>query len=105
MYDTDFSIIRAKYHEILACFPENYEVTLSNLQSCLDDSEICEILSLSSDHNQNILNCLIQRMKSKEDLLDFCDSLEKVNKSSPSLKLIIEQIKKGTYMCILKFLV
>ena len=66
------------------------------LQNYLSDSDICEILSLASGQNQKILNFLILRLKNKEDLLDFCVSLEKIDGASPSLKIIAEQLRKGT---------
>jgi len=68
---------------------------MGKLQNYLSDSDICEILSLSFGHNQKILNCLILKLKSKEDLLDFCDRLEKVEETGTSLKIIAEQIRKG----------
>ena len=66
------------------------------LQNHLSDSDICKILSMASGQNQKILNFLILRLKNKEDLLDFCDSLEKIDGASPSLKIIAEQLRKGT---------
>ena len=91
-------LLRAKYTEILACFPENYGATIQCLQNYLDDSDIAEIVSLSSGHNQKILDCLVQKVKREEDLLDFCEILEKISGAPPLLKLIVEQIRKGTYI-------
>ena len=68
---------------------------MANLQDCLSDSQICDILSLTAGHAQRILNCLISQLKSKEDLLDFCDNLEKVQEDADSLKVIVEQLRKG----------
>ena len=91
----DFAIVKSKYAEMIACLPEDYETTIVSLQSYLTDSEICEILSMTSNHNQKTLNYLILKLKSKEDLLDFCDCLENVKEAHPVLQLIIQQIKKG----------
>ena len=91
----DFAIVKAKYIEILSYLPENYEAMIGSLQEYLSDSQICDILSVTSGHSQKILNCLILRLKSKEDLLDFCDHLEKVQGAHASLKVIVEQLRKG----------
>ena len=93
----DFATVKAKYAEILSCFPENHEGTINCLQNCLSDADICEVLSLTSGHNQRLLNLLILRLKNKEDLLDFCDSLEKIDGTPSSLKTIAEQLRKGTH--------
>ena len=93
----DFAIVKAKYVEMIVCLPVDYEATIAGLQRNLSDSEICEILSMTSGHNQKTLNCLILKLKSKEDLLDFCDCLENVNGAHPVLKLITGQIRKGNY--------
>ena len=92
----DFAIVKAKYHEIIACLPENHEAMIASLLNHLSDSQICDILSLTAGQAQKILNCLILRLKSKEDLLDFCDSLEKVPEAPGSLKDLIVQLRKGT---------
>ena len=95
-----FDLLQAKYAEILACFPENYGSTIECLQSYLGDSNVAEIISLPSGHNQKILNCLIQKVKREEDLLDFCEVLDKISEAPPLLKLIVEQIRKGMYTCM-----
>ena len=91
----DFSIVKARYVEMIACLPENYEATIGTLQNQLSNSDICEILTLTSGHNQKILNCLILKLRSKEDLFDFCESLEKINGAHALLQQITEQIRKG----------
>lgn len=92
----DFAIVKAKYIDILSCFPENYEATIGCLQSHLSDSDICEVLSMTSGQNQKLLDFLILKLKSKEDLLDFCDNLEKIDGALPSLKTLVAQLRKGT---------
>ena len=101
----DFAIVKVKYTEIVASLPENHEAMIANLQDCLSDSQICEILSLTTGHTQKILNCLILKLKSKEDLLDFCDNLGKIQEAPVSLKVVVEQLRKGTelytnYLCL-----
>jgi len=89
-----------KYAEILECFPEDYEATLDVVQNSFSDSQICDILSLTTGHNQKILNSLIMQLKGKEDLLDFCDYLEKIPKVSVSLQTIVEHLRKGVSVCV-----
>ena len=91
----DFSILKSRYAEIIACLPGNYEATIGTLQSHLSDSDICGILSLDSGHNQKILNCLILKLKTKEDLLDLSSSLEKIDGTHSSMERIIKQIRRG----------
>ena len=91
----DFAIVKDKYTDILSCFPENYEATIGCLQSHLSDSDICEVLSMTSGQNQKLLDFLILKLKSKEDLLDCCDNLEKIDGALPSLKTIVEELRKG----------
>lgn len=95
LFCKDFAIVKAKYNEILACLPENHEAMIASLLDHLSDSQICDILSLSTGHAQNILNCLILKLKTKEDILDFCDYLEKLQEAPSSLKVVVDQLKKG----------
>ena len=77
--------------------PENYIQTLGVLQNCISsDDEIANILGSDSpeDCNKKILDCLIQSIKKREEMLDFCDQLEQVI-SSQDLKAIIFEIKRG----------
>ena len=96
-YYIEFSILKTKYAEIIACLPGNYEATIGTLQNHFSDSDICDILSLDSGHNQKILNCLILKLKTKEDLLDLSSSLEKIDGTHSSMKRIIKQIRKGDH--------
>ena len=95
IYILDFAMLKARYAEILACFPESFEATVNVLQEVLDPSQIWEIVSATSGHNQKLLNTLILKMNNKEDLLDFCDNLEKIPGAPPLLMLLIEQLRKG----------
>ena len=98
-FNTDrfcYCIVREKYNEIITCLPDNYEAMMGSLQDHLSDFQICDILSMTAGHSQKILNCLILQLKNKEDLLDFCDHLEKVQEGAGSLKVIVEQLRKGT---------
>ena len=91
----DFAVLKTKYNEILSHLPEKYEALVASLQDHLSDSQICDILSMTTGHSQKILNCLILQLKRKEDLLDFCDKLEKIQEAPDSLKVVVEKLRKG----------
>ena len=95
---TDFAILKTKYNEILSHLPEKHEALIASLQDHLSDSQICDILSMTTGHTQTIINCLILQLKRKEDLLDFCDKLEKIQEAPDSLKDVIEKLRKGRYV-------
>ena len=91
----DFTLLKVKYTEILSSLPREYEAILGSVQNSLSDSQICDILSLTTGHNQKILNCLIMQLKKKEDLLDFCANLEKIPGAPPSLITTVKELRKG----------
>ena len=99
LHVSDFFILKKRYAEILACLPEKFEATVNVLQEVLDPSQLWEILSATSGHNHKILNALIMRIKSREDMLDFFDNLEKIPDTPPLLTLLIEQLRKGILQC------
>ena len=76
--------------------PDNYEQSIAKLESYLSDDQICEILCSSNCKvaNNKILNCLTEKLKCKEDLLDLCDHLEEII-ASHDLRVIIQNIKSG----------
>ena len=92
--------LRQKYEAIVQCLPTNYEKTLLLLQSKLTDVQICEVLG-SANHsaaNKVIVNCLMEMVKCKDDVLGFCDCLQSIALllSDPSeLVVIITEIKSG----------
>lgn len=58
--------------------PKNYEETVGKLQNYMNDDQICAILCSSNSviANKLILDCMINRMSSTEDLHDFCNQIE-----------------------------
>ena len=76
--------------------PDNYKQSIVKLQNYISDDQMCMILSSSSSTaaNKMILDCLIGRMSSKEDLLDLCDQLQVISKSF-QLMMIIGDIRFG----------
>ena len=93
---TDFTELRAHYHTVLRLMPDDYELTVGKLQNYFSDDQICFILSgnSSSVANKIILDCLIERMSCREELLDLCDQLENIA-TSHDLKLVINEIRFG----------
>ena len=96
MYITDFTELKAHYHSILHLLPDEYELTVGKLLDYISDDKICAILSSgnSAIANKIILDCLIERITCKEELLDLCHQLENVAPSH-DLKVIIDEIRFG----------
>ena len=95
---TDFTELKAQYYNILQLLPDNYELTVEKLLDYINDDKICAILSSdnSAVANKIILDCLIERMTRKEELLDLCHQLENVTTSN-DLKVIINEIRFGQH--------
>ena len=76
--------------------PDDYELTAGKLQNYFSDDQLCDILSSSSSTiaNKIILDCLIERMSCREDLLNLCDQLSNIT-SSHDLKILIYEIRLG----------
>ena len=96
MYITDFTELRAHYHNILHLMPDDYELTVGKLQNYISFDQICVILSSSNSTiaNKLILDYLIERMSCREELLDLCDQLESIT-TSHDMKIVINDIRLG----------
>ena len=79
--------------------PGNHEQSIGKLQNYISDDQICMILSSSNSTTANkmILDCLIERMSCREDLLDLCDQLETIS-TSHQLNMLISEIRSGGYL-------
>ena len=93
---TDFTKLKAHYRTILNLMPDDYELTVGKLQNYISDDQICAILSSSNSTiaNKIILDCLIERISCREELLDLCDQLENIT-TSHDLKTVINEIISG----------
>ena len=93
---TDFTKLKAHYHTILHLMPDEYELSVGKLVDYISDDQIGTILSSSnaSVANKVILDCLIERISCKEELLDLCDQLESII-TSHDLKIVISDIRLG----------
>ena len=92
----DFTELKAHYHTILHLMPDDYELTIGKLLNYISDDQICAILSSSNSTiaNKIILDCLIERMSCREELLDLCDQLENIT-TSHDLETVINEIRSG----------
>ena len=83
--------------------PDNYEQSVGKLQNYISDDQICMILSSSNSTTANkmILDCLIERMSCREELLDLCDQLETIN-TSHQLNMLFSEIRAGEESCCTK---
>ena len=93
---TDFTELKDHYHAIIRLMPEEYEITVGKLQNNISDDKICVILNSSNSTTANkiILDCLIEGVNCREELLDLCDQLEIVT-TSQDMKIIIKEIRLG----------
>ena len=96
MFVTDFTKLRAHYHNILHLMPDDYELTIGMLQNYINFDQICVILSSSNSTiaNKLILDYLIERMSCREELLDLCDQLESIT-TSHDMKVVINELRLG----------
>ena len=95
-YNIDFIELKAHYHTILHLMPNDYELNVEKLLNYISDDQICAILSSSNSTiaNKIILDCLIERMSCREELLDLCDRLEIIAESH-DLKIVINELHSG----------
>ena len=79
--------------------PKEYHQTLDRLKQDLTSDEMASILKIEDPDlaNRKILDCLIEKLKSRGQMLDFCDQLEKVI-TSQDLKTITDEIRTGAYI-------
>ncbi|XP_065894140.1 uncharacterized protein [Dysidea avara] len=97
----DFTLLKTHYHTILQLMPDKYEQSVGKLQNYISDYQICMILSSSNSTTANkiILDCLIERMSCREELLDLCDQLETIT-TSHQLMIVISEIRSDVQQSI-----
>ncbi|XP_065894594.1 uncharacterized protein [Dysidea avara] len=90
----DFAPLKTHYHAVLQLMPDNYEQSVGKLQNYISDDQICMILSSSNftTANKTILDCLIEKMSRREELLDLCNQLETIS-TSHQLNILISEIR------------
>ena len=94
----DFVLLKTHYHNILRWMPDNYERSVVKLLNYISDDQICMILSCSSSTaaNKMILDCLIEKISCRKELLNLCDQLKTIS-TSHQLNTLISQIRSGMY--------
>ena len=93
---TDFSVLKAHYRTILHLMPDEYGLTVDKLLHYISDNQISAILNSSNSNiaNKKILDCLVERMSCREDLIDLCHQLEIIT-TSHDMKMVINEIRLG----------
>ena len=79
--------------------PDNYEVTVGKLEKYITIDHICAILNSRNFTiaNKMILDCLIERMRHRNDMLDLCDALELIT-TLEEWKTITNKIRSSEYL-------
>ena len=72
--------------------------TVDCLQDYLTDDCICVVVGCTDAimANKMILDCMVSKLSSKEDLLDFFDQLEKIT-GTHNLEPIVNELRQGWY--------
>jgi len=76
--------------------PDDYMNTVNQLERHLTGDHIGSVLECDSvfTANQKILDYLIEQLNEKEDVLDLCSWLSRID-DAPLLTTAIEDLKKG----------
>ena len=84
------------YSILVRSMPDNYMNTVSQLECHLTGNHIGSILECRDvfTANQNILDCLIEQINTKEGLLDFCNWLSAIT-DAPALTTALNELKNG----------
>ena len=77
--------------------PDDYMNTVNQLECHLSGDHIGSILECVDvfTANQRILDCLIEQLNDKKDVLLLCKRLSVIN-NAPSLTAAIKDLEKGT---------
>jgi len=76
--------------------PDNYSESVQLLERHLCNQHISEIFVCTSalDANETIVKCLTEKITTKSDVLDFCETLLFL-KNASQLVYIIENLRKS----------
>ena len=86
----------SKYDVIVQSLPSDFEKTLQVLQDHLTDDQICDVLNSTNYAiaNKIILNCMVEKVKITDNMVEFCDQLMKISSLLPHpetlIKIVIE---------------
>ena len=76
----DLTELKAFFHDLLYVMPDDYVRTIGKLKNYFTDDQIYAVLSSdnSTKANKIIMNCLIEGISCKEELLDVYDQMESI---------------------------
>ncbi|XP_065882545.1 uncharacterized protein [Dysidea avara] len=82
----EFVVLNSNYVNLLRSFPEDYASCLNAVIEYITDEQTVLILDSPTPlvANQRILNCLIKQIKSKVEIVTFCDYLDKIENAKLS---------------------
>ncbi|XP_065903832.1 uncharacterized protein [Dysidea avara] len=91
----NFTELQSHYSVLVRSMPDDYMNTVNRLERHLTGDHIGSILECVSvfTANQRILDCLIEQLNDKEDVLDLCGWLSRID-DAPLLTTAIEDLKK-----------
>ena len=71
-------------------------LSVGQLEDLLSGNQIATILNCKSSlvANQKLVNCLIEKVPNKTNILDFCDHLERIQNAS-QLHNTVKHLRKG----------
>ena len=94
-------VLKKHYDTLWRCFPDDYMLTLTTMcEVCTVGDGIPELITLlptPADCNQTILNYIISITKGDDQMMAFCNLMEKFINNARFSK-IISAFKKGKYM-------
>ena len=94
-------VLKKHYNTLWRCFPDDYMLTLTTMcEVCTVGDGIPELITLlqtPEDCNQTILNYIISITKGDDQMMAFCNLMEKFINNTRFSK-IISAFKKGTYV-------
>ena len=97
----DLSELRSCYDDIIKNMPDNYLETVQLLERELCDTHISSLFGCShfTAANQIILECLMEWVNCKADILDLCESLSLL-KNAAKLTSVVDNLRIGEWTFI-----
>ena len=92
--------MRSKFDVIVQSLPSDYEKTLQVVHGHLTDDQNCDVLTSPNYTiaNKTILNCLMEKVKCTDDIVEFCNQLDKIISLLPDpgvLSSIVSELREG----------
>jgi len=92
----EFTELQSHYSVLVRSMPDDYMNTVNQLERHLIGDHIGSILECRNvfTANQRILDCLIEQLNDKEDVLLMCKRLSVIN-NAQSLTAALKDLEKG----------